>query len=233
MSVERGKIVVIEGGDSSGKEVQSKKLTEVLQNKGYPVRYLDFPRYDQFFGSLIGRYLRGEFGEAFNVHPALAALPYSLDRAELKDSIIESVNNGEIVVCNRYTGSGLAFMSAKLSKEEREDFVKWLEEMEYGKLGVPKEDLSIFLHVPAKVGQRLTYAKDEKEYMKGKGRGDIHERNLVYLSNVIEQYLWLSKNRRQWVEIFCMVDENALRPIDDIHGDIMQILKDRGIIKNE
>ncbi|OGM30847.1 hypothetical protein A2630_02485 [Candidatus Woesebacteria bacterium RIFCSPHIGHO2_01_FULL_44_10] len=225
-----GSFVVVEGSDSSGKEVQSSLLHRALEKQGCSVRFLDFPRYDHFFGSLVGRYLKGEFGEVFDVHPALASLPFSLDRFEMKDTIAEWLESGDIIISNRFIGSNLAHMSAKLPANEREGFVEWLEELEHERLGIPREDLAVFLHVPARVGQKLTYAKDEKVYMRGLGRGDIHERSLQYLELVVQQFLWLAKNRKQWVEITCMVDETDLRPVEDIHKDIMRIIKERAII---
>lgn len=228
----RGKFIVIEGGDSSGKEVQSKKLVKALKGLGYKVRFLDFPRYDQFHGKVVGRYLAGEFGDTYEVSPWLAAYPFALDRFELKDSITESLEDGQIVVSNRYVGANLGYMPAKLPEKQRKAFTRWLEEFEYQRLGLPREDLSIFLYVPARVGQKLTYQKDEKVYMKGRGRGDIHERNLQYLERAVYQFLWLTRNRDHWVRVDCTLDgdRERLRPIDDIHRKIMDILVKRGIV---
>ncbi|MBI2066064.1 hypothetical protein HYT60_00965 [Candidatus Woesebacteria bacterium] len=228
----RGKFIVIEGGDSSGKEVQSKRLIKALRSLGYKVRFLDFPRYNQFHGKVVGRYLAGEFGDAYEVSPWLAAYPYANDRLGLRDSIIESLEDGQVIVSNRYVGSNLGYMSAKLPRRQREDFIRWNEEFEYKRLGLPREDVSIFLYVPARIGQKLTYRKDEKVYMKGKGRGDIHERNLQYLEQAINQFLWLTRNRNHWVRVDSTLkgDGKKLRPAEDIHRDIMDILVKRRII---
>lgn len=231
---ERGKLIVIEGGDSSGKEVQSKRLVETLKTLGYKVRFLDFPRYEQFHGKVVGRYLAGDFGDTYEVSPWLTAYPFAMDRFGLKDSILESRENGEIIVSNRYVGSNLGYMSAKLPSPEREAFINWLEEFEYQHLGLPREDASLFLHVPARVGQKLTYQKDEKVYMKGRGRGDIHERNLQYLEEAVYQFLWLTRNREHWVRVDCTCEGDAerLRPVEEIHQEIIGILVQRGIIES-
>lgn len=226
----KGKIIVIEGSDSAGKEVQSRKLYQSLRRENYPVKFLGFPRFDRFFGKIVGRYLRGEFGDITGLSPRLVSLPFALDRFELKNDIIRWLENGKLIVCNRYVGSNLAYMSAGLPEGQRPRFIKWLEELEYKKLGIPREDISIFLHVPAKVGQKLTYQKREKTYMKGLGRGDLHERNLDYLKATGEQFFWLCRNRRHWVAVESMVDEENLRPIEEIHQEIVQILKKRRII---
>jgi len=227
---ERGKFIVIEGGDSSGKEVQSKTLTGALEARGFEVRFLDFPRYSEFHGQIVGRYLAGEFGDTYGVSPYLASYPYANDRLELRDSIIESLESGLFVVSNRYVGSNLGYMSAKLPLVEREGFIKWVEELEYRRNRMPREDISIFLHVHANIGQKLTYRKDEKVYMKGRGRGDIHERNLKYLQAVIHQFVWLTENREQWVLIECMKNLDHLKPVDQIHEEIMQLLVAGSII---
>lgn len=226
----KGKFIVIEGNDSSGKEVQTRKLTESLKQIGYKVRFLDFPRYNKFFGRFIGKYLRGDFGDVYQAHPALASLPYALDRFEVKEDISNWISKGDLVVSNRFTGSNLAHMSAKLPKKERLDFIEWVEELEYERLGIPREDIAIFLHVYPEVGQKLTYKKDEKVYMKGLGRGDIHERDLRYLKAVTRQYLWLTENRKNWVEVNCMSDEKTLRSVEDIHEEVLDVLKSEGFV---
>lgn len=219
-----GKIIVIEGGDSSGKEVQSRLLYEKLKNKEYRVKLFEFPQYSRFFGRVVGRYLRGEFGGVFEISPWLCAIPYALDRFDSREKILAWLKDGNILILNRYVGSNLGYMPAKLPQPQRPQFTKWLEKLEYKMLGLPKEDISIFLNVSPRVGQRLTYQKDEKVYMKGSGRGDIHERRLNYLENVTKQFLWLAKHRRNWARIDCMKDRRTLRDKNAIHREILRIL---------
>lgn len=230
MKLKKGKIIVIEGGDSSGKEVQSRLLAKALVKKGYSVKFMDFPKYDHFFGKIVGRYLSGEFGDVKDIHPVLSSLAYALDRFKSKDQMLKALTKGQIIICNRFVGSNLAYMSAKLPIKKRPEYINWNEEMEHDRLGTPREDLAIFLHVPPKFGQKLTYAKDEKVYMKGKGRGDIHERNLKYLNEVTKQYFWLAKNRKHYAVIESMAGRSSLRPIDEIHQEIMKILEAKKII---
>ena len=151
MTTERGKMVVIDGGDSSGKEIQSKRLVNYLKTQGFQIAFLDFPQYEEFNGKVVGEYLAGVFGDVNEVHPKLTSYPYAVDRFTRRDEINGWRENGIMVVCNRYVSSSLAFMSAKLPESERENFIKWEEELEYKVLGVPKEYMVIFLHVPAKI----------------------------------------------------------------------------------
>ena len=174
--------------------------------------------------------MRGEFGSVFEISPWLAAFSFALDRFDSKEKILAWLKNGNILILNRYVGSNLGYMPAKLPEVKRPHFTRWLEEFEYESLELPKEDISLFLNVSAKVGQRLTYQKDEKAYMKGLGRGDIHERDLKYLENANKQFLWLTKHRRRWVRIDCMKDAKSLRPINDIHRQILDILAKRKVL---
>jgi dTMP kinase len=229
MMVKKGKMIVIDGADSSGKEVQSRKLVKYLTKQGFKVVFLDFPQYSKFTGKVVGEYLAGDFGDVNEVHPKLSSYPYAIDRFSRRDEINKWLASGVIIVCNRYVPSNLAFMSAKLPKSKRKDFIKWEENLEYKVLGIPKEDLVIFLHVPAKIGQELTYKKDEKVYMKGRGRGDIHERNLKFLEEVIKQYQWLSDNRKSFEAIECIRNGQFL-PVDEIHNQVVDILRRRKVV---
>ena len=126
----RGKLIVIEGGDGSGKATQTKLLVEYLRSKNIPTETLSFPRYsDSFYGKLVGRFLSGEFGPLESVSPYLAAIPYALDRLDARDDINKWLNEGKIVAIDRYVPSSLAHQAAKVPLDERETLVQWLEEM--------------------------------------------------------------------------------------------------------
>ncbi len=230
--LERGRLIVIEGSDSSGKEKQSRLLRNALLLRGYGVAFYDFPNYESFFGKLIGRYLRGEFGSVFEVSPFLVSPMYALDRYLKKDQIKKDIDEGKILVFNRYVGSNLAHMSAKLPASERPGFIEWMEQMEYVELGMPLEEISLFLHVPAQKGQELTLKKDAKVYMEGTGRarGDIHESDLYFLEQSVIQYLWLTMNRSHWFEIACMTDQGNLLPAELVHLKVKALLQEREIV---
>ena len=137
----RGKLIIIEGADGSGKTVQSELLMQYLKNKNTSARYFNFPRYDTFYGQTVARFLRGEFGDINQVSPYLASLPYSLDRLSAKTEIADILNRGEIVIANRYATSNLAHQGAKFAEtNERDKYLNWLETMEYKINQIPKED---------------------------------------------------------------------------------------------
>src|SRR3990167_6096394 len=110
----KGKLIVIEGGDGSGKTIQSKLLTKNLRQYGVPTEYLDFPQYyHSFHGETVAKFLRGEFGNINKVSPYLASFPFALDRASVKDTMKVILNKGINIVANRYATSNLIYQAAK------------------------------------------------------------------------------------------------------------------------
>lgn len=221
----RGKLIVFEGADGSGKTTQAKLLLEYLQNPPaggkIPASYISFPRYgDSLWGEMVKRYLRGDFGEIDEVDPYLASVLYAGDRLMAAPQIKKWLVDGRIVVCNRYVGSNLAHMSAKLkSKNEKLKLKKWLEKLEYEENGIPREDLAIFLHVPVDISRNLI--KDR--------RLDIHEKDLKYLEKVLATYEEIAKSRKNWQEIDCTWDGKILAP-EKIHEKVLKALRRRKIL---
>lgn len=226
----KGKLIVIDGGDGAGKATQAKLLLDYLKSKKIPVKYVDFPRYySSFHGQMVGRYLSGEFGNVQAVSPYLISLAYAVDRAGMRDEINDWLKNGCIVIANRYTTTSLAYMAAKFKKgKKREEFIEWLDELEYRIHLLPREDLLLYLDVPPKIGQKLVDQKEKRSYTKGKKR-DIHEANLIYLEEVERVYLSLIKKKKNWLKINCLTD-HQIKPIPVIHEEILKVLKERKII---
>jgi len=226
----RGKLIVIEGSDGSGKAVQSKLLGEYFQKSGWRTKYIDFPRYySSFHGGMVGRYLKGEFGGLSEVNPYLASLTYALDRLTAKDDLEEWLKNGNLVVANRYTSSNLAHQTARVAPEKKEEFLNWLIEMEYKVHKLPKEDIVIFLHLPAEIGMGLVEKKGKRDYIGGRNR-DIQEADLQHLKETEKMYLELAERFPHWVKIDCVDKEGKIFPAKQIHQKIITILKDKQII---
>lgn len=226
MKNKKGKLIIIEGNDASGKTTQVNLLIKYLKSQKIPVKTLDFPRYyDSFFGKFIGGYLRGEYGQLSEVNPYLITFPYALDRASAKETIREWLDKGNFLVFNRYATTNLAHQSGRLPKKDREKFINWNLEFEYKINGLPKEDKVIFLHVPYKTSLKLMNNKDRKkrEYIKGKTR-DMVEKDTEYLKNSEEAFLNVSKKFSHWETVECVKD-GKLRSIEDIHAEIKKTLK--------
>ncbi len=209
----KGKFIVIDGIDGSGKATQTKLLVERLKNEGYRVATIDFPQYyKNFFGRMVGKYLSGEFGNVNEVSPYLASVLYALDRWETKELIGKELRAGKVVVCDRYVSANMIHQGGKIkSPRKRNELVKWLEEMEFRILKVPKPDLVVYLDVPYKVAQKLVDKKCSREYIKGRKR-DIHEKDSNHLMNAQKQALRLVRRNKNWVRVNCMKKGELLTP---------------------
>lgn len=230
----KGKLIVIEGGDGSGKTTQLKLLQEYLKSKNIPVKTIDFPRYyGSFYGKLLARFLKGEFGELAQVNPYLLSVIYALDRVQAKEEIEQWLAKGTIVLSNRYATSNMAHQAGRVPKNKREEFILWDEELEYTVNKIPREDLVIFLHVPYTISQKLMRGSDRanRSYLRGKVR-DMVEKNKTYLKNAESAYLWLAKKFLHWVTIECVNANGELRQKEDIHEEIKKVLIKRSIIPN-
>jgi len=218
--MKKGKLIVIEGNDGSGKGTQAKLIVENLKKKGKDVLFLDFPVYDSVFGKLLSGYLRGDFGDLNEMPPEIPTLLFAIDRYQFKDKMFKALEEGKIIICNRYTESNIGFQGAKFdSNEERDRFIDWLRTVESR---IPKADLVFFLDIPLDISWELVKKKGERKYLKGKER-DIHERNIPYQQRVREVYLEYGK-KHGWKIINCVKD-GKLRSIEDINNEIMSIIE--------
>jgi dTMP kinase len=216
-------LIVLEGGDGSGKATQSKLLLEYLKTKG-KVSYFDFPQYGKtVFGDLTGRALKGEYGDFLNMSPYFSSLPYMLDRAAAKDKIINALKKGN-VVCNRYTTSNIGFQSAKLKRKEREEMIRFLERGEYEEIGLPRPDVVLYLDVPRSVASALVSKKEKREYLGAGGAKDQHENDLTYQERVAEMYREFAHKRKGWHIVSCAKNGHIL-PVLTIHKKILLAIK--------
>ncbi len=225
----RGHFIVIDGTDGSGKATQVRLLRKNLQVRGVPNQVIEFPRYTgNPYGHLIKQYLNGDFGNIDNVNTSLISLAYAGDRFLAKPMIEEWLKQKYLVIADRYVPSNKAYMSAKMPKGERQKFIDWLDDLEYNINGIPREELVIFLYVPPQMSQ-ANIAKRGKQDHEDQGKQDIHEANLTYQQEVAQQYLNLAKTEDNWEVIECVKD-GLLRTPQDIHQQILQILKQRKTI---
>lgn len=226
----KGKLVVIDGTDGSGKGTQTELLLKYLDEQKIKNKYIDFPRYyTSFHGRMVGRYLAGEFGSLDSASPYLTSLFYAMDRLTARDEIVDWLEEGNTVVANRYTTSSMAFQTARIEKEKREEFLKWLYEMEYKEHKLPKEDVVLFLYVPVEISQKLIEQKNKRDYTNGKKK-DINEANVAYQKEVLSLYLELAKKYKHWEVIKCVDAQGKLMSVEKVHGKILAALRKRGIV---
>lgn len=220
----KGKLIVIEGIDGSGKKTQTDMLIKRLKTLHKKVSFFDFPQYyTSFFGNMTARYLKGEFGNNEQVNPYLASVLFAADRWQAKDQINEALDKGEVIILNRYSMSNCAHQSAKIPMEKRKEYLDWENQMEYDVFKIPREDMVIYLDVLAGITQKLIGKKAPRDYVGGKKK-DIHEKDLNYQANVRKQYLALAKYNTHWSIINCVKD-NKILAVEKIHEKIWQALK--------
>lgn len=191
----KGKVIVIEGLDGSGKATQTQILFDRLLAERIKVRKVSFPDYQSPSSALVKMYLSGEFGtNPEDVNAYAAAVFYAVDRyASFKKDWGNDYADGAVILCDRYVTSNAIYQMAKVQKEDRESYLEWLSELEYEKLGVPKPDFVIYLDVPSEISQALM----SKRYDGDESKKDLHERNLSYLADCAESAAF-SAQRLNW-----------------------------------
>lgn len=227
----RGKLIVLEGIDGSGKRTQIEMLARALGSHGIDCARISFPRYDRFFGRLVAQFLNGEFGPLGDVDPRFSALLYAGDRLESKPEIEAALTAGKTLLADRYIGSNLAHQGARVPTRKRNAFLKWLNQLEYDVYGLPREDLVIYLRVPPREAQRLVGRKAARQYTKRKR--DLQESNLAHLKQASALYDQLAR-RPNWARIDC-ADKPAragaraapLRTPESIHQEILAAIDAR------
>lgn len=230
--MKKGKFVVIDGLDGSGKKTQLYLLVKYCKQKKIKLSIVDFPQYYKtFFGRMVARYLKGEFGSLEQTNPYLSALTFAGDRWQAKPLMAKALKEGKLLLANRYTSSNMAFMAGKfIKKSEQDKCINWIKELEQEVYGCFREDLLIYLSVPPELGQKLVLQKGKRKYIGNKNKHDIHESNLAYLKRVEQIYLRLVDRFDYWLKIDCLDKKGNLKTRQEIHHLILQVLKKRKII---
>lgn len=228
MEIKKGLMLAMEGIDGSGKGTQGKLLAKHLKRKGYKVKYINFPQYDSWSSIFVKKYLNHGLGSVDKVGPYPASIFYALDRYVVGKDIKNWINEGYIVISNRYVASNKGHQAAKIdNKEERQKFLDWLDEVEYEIFSNPKEDIDLFLDVPPKVAQGLVDQKTVREYLSNDKKQDIHEEDIEHLKKARQAYLdVLESNPDKWIKVSC-VEEGELLSIEEIHDKIWKVIKER------
>ncbi len=211
-----GKLIVLEGTDGSGKSTQFKCLTQHLEADRYSFQKLVFPQYQEESSALIRMYLGGQFGTSpSDVNAYAASAFYAVDRfASYKKVWGEWYENGGLVVSDRYTTSNAVHQASKEQGATQKEFLKWLYDFEYDKLGLPKPDLVIYLDVPTDFTEAMMRRREQDSGT----HADIHEQDLEYLATC-RRTGKAAAEYYGWTVIQC-VKEGKMRSIEDIHKEI-------------
>jgi dTMP kinase len=228
------KLIVIEGLDGAGKSTQISLLKEWFAERQLQCRYIHFPRTDTpYFGELIARFLRGEFGELSHVDPYLVAMLYAGDRKDAAPMIEAWLGEKYYVILDRYTYSNIAYQCAKLSSPE--DGIKlrdWILKLEFDHFAIPKPDINIFLDVPFKFTEEKLSSQrqgDDRSYLLG--NRDIHESNLEFQMTVRKAYIEVAGEDSYLQVIKCYNEDNIMLAPDKIFQLVLGKLKEKNILR--
>jgi len=228
------KLIVIEGLDGAGKSTQISLLKEWFAERKLQCRYMHFPRTDTpYFGELIARFLRGEFGDISHVDPYLAAMLYAGDRKDAAPMIEAWLGEKYYVILDRYTYSNIAFHSAKLSSPEEAGKLRdWIMKLEFDHFAIPKPDINIFLDVPFRfTEEKLKNQRqgDDRGYLLG--NHDIHESSLEFQKKVRDVYIKVATDDSFLQVIKCHNADNTIFTPDEIFHLILDKLKEKNILR--
>ena len=221
----RGKLIVIEGTDCSGKETQAKLLLKRLKSDGIKIEERAFPMYDTPTGKIIGGALLGKshigesvFPNASKVDPKVAALYYAADRLYNIGEINRMLDDGINVILDRYVESNMGHQAGKLKdKQEKLAMMNWLESLEYNLLKLPRPDLVLFLYMPYQYTIELRNKRGEAP--------DEVEKDIEYLHNAEETYSMMAEKYNYDI-VHCVKDER-IRTIEEISDDVYSLVKNK------
>lgn len=215
------KLIVLEGLDGSGKSTQFDKLASYLKGEGVKLKAISFPDYENPSSALVQMYLGGKIaGSAEAVNAYAASSFYAVDRyVSYKQFWEKDYTEGSLILAARYVTSNCIYQMTKLPEDKWESYLEWLEDYEYGKLGLPKPDKVIFLDMPIEISQRLLSAR----YGGDESKKDIHEKNIDYL-HMCRRAALFTAEKQGWEIIGCSEGGEPL-PIDEIFGKLLESIR--------
>ena len=215
-----GRLIVFEGTDGSGKSTQFQGLCRRVTQSGRDYQKLVFPQYNEPSSALIRMYLAGEFGtHPQDVNPYAASAFYAVDRyASLKKVWGEYYEQGGLVLTDRYTTSNAVHQAVKCAPQEREAFLRWLDDFEHDKLGLPRPDLVLYLDMPTERAVELLRRREAATHTKA----DIHELDTGYLAACRDSALQAAQ-LLGWKVIPCVNAQGEVRSVEEIHEEIWSL----------
>lgn len=217
----KGKIIVISGTDGCGKQTQTEKLFDYLKTKNLEVKKQSFPNYDSWSSGPLKMYMEGDLGKNANlISPYQASTLYAVDRFCTMKSYDTYLENGGILLLDRYMESNLIHQACKISDyAEKQKFIDWITNFEFNELKIPSPNLIIFLNMPPKLSMEFA---NKRETLKSGAKKDIHEQDPNHLINAYNNGIEIAKTSG-WTIIDC-VENNNLKTIDQIHNEVKVIV---------
>ncbi|MEI7809947.1 MAG: deoxynucleoside kinase [bacterium] len=224
----KGKLIVIDGTDGSGKATQVDLLIKRLKKEGKTVKMVDFPEYyKNFFGKFLGHCLSEQYYNFLNVHPKIVSILYAADRWESGKEMREWLEKGYVVVANRYVSANQIHQAGKIkSAKKRDDFMKWLDEMEYEVFGIPRPDITLYLSLPINIVLQLLKERESSKMKRAylKNKKDVAENDTQYLINSRKSAMKLEKEIPNFIKIECS-EKGKILSREQIHEMVYDKVK--------
>ena len=216
----KGKLIVLEGIDGSGKSAQYRRLCARMENSNIDYNHIVFPRYDKDSSALIRMYLSGQFGSRpGDVNPYAASTFYAADRfASYREDWGKVYESGGLILSDRYTTSNAVHQGSKLPESELPEFFQWLYDLEYVKMGLPKPDLVIYLDVDVETSMSRMARRQQNTHTSA----DIHEKDAEYLRRCLETAR-KAADYYGWIKIDYLKDGRE-RDVDEKNLEIFRII---------
>lgn len=224
-----GKLIVIDGLDGCGKQTQVALVKQELEKLGYRVRQIEFPKYDSLSSGPVRMYLGGEISKELNeLNPYMCSLFYAVDRGLqfIKDFKADYDDENCVIIADRYLSANIIYQSSKFNTDaDKEEFFKWLYEIETKYIGIPTEDITIALTLPIEVSQRLM----SQRYSGDEGKKDLHEANLEFLAECSKTLdlacNYLPTIGYNWVKVDCSTEDGWVKSREEITNILMKLIK--------
>jgi len=229
----KGKFIVFEGLDGSGKATQTRLLTEHLRRQGFEIEKIDFPQHGTKSSGMVDNYLTGRYGTAEQVGPWRGSIFYAVDRYDASFKIKQWLSSGKIVIADRYLASNMGHQGGKIKDEEqRKKYFEWLYELEYSLFKIPKPDITFILKTSPELSLKManditdkTKKETRKSYLGDDKKQDIHEKDKLHQEATLQSYLQAAKEFPNEFKIIECVENNQLLPSLKIHETIWKIIK--------
>lgn len=216
----KGKLIIIEGLDGSGKSTQMQLLCQRAEQLGKPVRRVKFPNYDEDSSALVKAYLSGDLGSLQQINAYAASVLYSVDRyATWRRHMHSDYEQGAVFLLDRYTTANMYHQTTKLPHEEWDSFLDWLVDLEFQKMGLPAPDLVLYLDMRPQTARRLM----EKRYHGDESKKDVHEKDTAYLARSRAAAEFCARNLG-WDTVHC-TSGDAMRSIEEIQQEVQQLAR--------
>jgi dTMP kinase len=223
----KGKLIVIDGTDGTGKHTQTMLLKENLEKLGYLVETIDFPRYGEKSAGLIEEYLNGKYGSVNDVTPYQASIFYAVDRYAASFQICKWLKEEKIVLCDRYVSANMGHQAAKIeNQKEKDKYLDWLFDLEFNIFNIPKPDINILLYIDSEIARKLAQENKDQKFTNDVKKNDIHEKDKEYMKKALSAFLYVA-DKYSWIKIDCSDNNNWIRNREDISKEILEKIKNQ------